>query len=67
MSFGTEIAKARLDKGWKQNDLRQALGLTKQQMSLLENGKRDPRLSLVRQIARVLGVPIAQLVKEEKA
>ena len=65
MSFGTEVAKARIDKGMKQNELRQALGLSKQQMSLLEHDRRDPRLSLVRQIARVLRVPIAQLVKEE--
>ena len=65
MSFGTEIQKARIDKGWKQNDLRLLLGLTKQQMSLLENNKRDPRLSLIRQVARVLGVPVTQLVREE--
>ena len=66
MSFGTELQKARIDKGWKQKQLREALGLDKRQMSLLEHDKRDPRLGLVRHIAEVLGVPIAQLVREEE-
>ena len=34
-------------------------------LSLIENGKREPRLSLVEQLAAALGVPVSELLKKQ--
>ena len=34
-------------------------------LSLIENGRREPKLSLVEQLAAALGVPVAELLKKQ--
>ena len=67
MSLGKEIKKARIDKGWKQQDLQVATGITQKYLSEVELDKVDPRVSIVQRIAQALGVSIATLVREEPA
>jgi transcriptional regulator with XRE-family HTH domain len=67
MSLGTEIKKARLDKRWKQQDLQVATGLSQTYLSQIELDKVDPRVSIVKRIARALGVSMDQLTREEDA
>ncbi len=67
MSLGREIKKARIDKGWKQQDLQVATGLSQKYLSQIELDKVDPRFSIVKRIARALGVSIDRLATEDEA
>ena len=61
-TLGQQIRKARIDRRWTQQDLLRATGLSQRYLSAVELDKVDPRLSVVRRIARALGVPIEYLV-----
>ena len=65
MSLGKEIKKARIDKGWKQQDLQAATGLSQKYLSAVELDKAQPSFDVVKRIARVLGVSLDTLAKEE--
>lgn len=47
---------ARELRGWSQRELADRAGLKQAQISRLESGKREPRLSTVRALADALGV-----------
>jgi DNA-binding XRE family transcriptional regulator len=66
MSLGKEIKKARIDKGWQQKDLQEATGLSQKYLSQVELDKVDPRFSVVKRIARALGVSLDTLAKEDE-
>src|SRR6266542_1142424 len=66
MSLGKEIKKARIDKGWKQQDLQAATGLSQKYLSAVELDKAQPSFDVVKRIARVLGVSLDTLAKEEE-
>jgi DNA-binding Xre family transcriptional regulator len=65
MSLGKEIKKARIDKGWQQKDLQEATGLSQKYLSQVELDKVDARFSVVKRIARALGVSLDTLAKED--
>ena len=44
-----------------QEDLAQALGVTRQTIIAIENDKYDPSLALAMKLARVLGIPVEEL------
>jgi transcriptional regulator with XRE-family HTH domain len=67
MSLGREIKKARIDKGWKQQDLQAATGLSQKYLSQIELDKVDPRFSIVKRIARALGVSMDRFATEDEA
>ncbi|MGB6612679.1 MAG: helix-turn-helix transcriptional regulator, partial [Trebonia sp.] len=46
-------------------DLGARVGRTPSVLSLIENGKREPRLTLVEQLATTLGVPVGELLKKQ--
>lgn len=50
------IALARKEKNVKQDDLAKACGLTKNFISLIENGKREPSDRTIKDICRTLNV-----------
>ena len=64
MSLGREIKKARIDKGWKQKDLRDATGLSQKYLSEIESDHVDPRFSIVKRIAQAIGVSLDQLARD---
>jgi transcriptional regulator with XRE-family HTH domain len=65
MSLGKEIKKARIDKGWKQQDLQAATGLSQKYLSAVELDKAQPSFDVVKRIARALGVSLDTLAKED--
>jgi transcriptional regulator with XRE-family HTH domain len=66
MSLGKEIKKARIDKGWKQQDLQVATGLSQKYLSAVELDKAQPSFDVVKRIARALGVSLDTLAKEDE-
>lgn len=64
-TLGREIKKARADKGWKQQDLQRATGLSQTYLSQIELGKVDPRFSIVERIACALGVSLDRLAQKD--
>jgi len=65
MTLGREIKKARIDKDWKQKDLVVATGLSQKHVSEIENDNVDPSFSIVKRIAKALGIDLNQLGREE--
>ncbi len=65
MSLGEEIKKARIDKGWKQQDLQAATGLSQKYLSAVELDKAHPSFDVVKRIARALGVSLDTLAKDD--
>lgn len=67
MSLGKEIKKARIDRGWKQQDLQAATGLSQKYLSAVELDKAQPSFDVVKRIARALAVSLDTLAKDEDA
>src|ERR1700733_4748947 len=63
--FGQRLKHARRAKGMTLADLGAKVGRTPSVLSLIENGKREPRLSLVEQLAAAVGVPVSELLKKQ--
>lgn len=66
MSLGKEIKKARIDRGWKQQDLQAATGLSQKYLSAVELDKAQPSFDVVKRIARALAVSLDTLAKDDE-
>ncbi len=55
----------RTEKGWSQGELASLLGVSRQTVNALENGRYDPSLPLAFKIARLLSLPIEQIFEDE--
>lgn len=60
--FGANLRRLRLAAGLSQMQLGDRAGLHFSEISRLERGLRDPRLTTVVRLARALGVPPAELL-----
>lgn len=60
--FGRNVRKARLEKGWSQEELAFEAELQRTYISEIENGKRNPTLDVVEAITRVLEVDVTELL-----
>jgi transcriptional regulator with XRE-family HTH domain len=58
---GMKLRELRLDAGYSQAELAERAGLTREAISLLETGKRNPYPRTVRKLAGVLGVTPREL------
>ncbi|BDZ47839.1 hypothetical protein GCM10025867_00800 [Frondihabitans sucicola] len=65
ITLGHRIRHFRTEKGMTLSDLAGASGISTSQLSLVETGKREPRLSLLGVIAEALSVPLTDLLKNE--
>ena len=65
-SLGIEIKKARIERGWKQQDLLRVTGLSQKYLSQIEGDHVDPRWSIVKRIAAALEVSLDQLATARK-
>ena len=65
MEFGYNLKRLRKQRGWSQDELAALLGTTKQVISRYENNQRVPRLSVVSDYARKLGVSLRTLSGED--
>lgn len=58
MNIGNAIKELRKQKGFKQIDFAEKCGLSQSYLSLIEKGKKEPTLSLLKQIASTLSMPL---------
>ncbi|MBO0821826.1 MAG: helix-turn-helix domain-containing protein, partial [Nocardiopsaceae bacterium] len=64
-TFGQRLRHLRRARGLTLAELGQKVGRTPSVLSLIENGRREPRLSLVEQLAAALAVPVSELLRKE--
>jgi transcriptional regulator with XRE-family HTH domain len=62
--FGANVRGERQQRGLTQEALAAASGLHRTEISLLERGAREPRLSTVVRLARALGLPASSLLQD---
>lgn len=60
--FGGTVRRLRLAKGWTQEDLADAAGLTTTYVGQVERGDKVPSLTVVLKLARGLAVPPTDLL-----
>ena len=60
--FGANVRAARLARGWTQEDLAHKTGLASVQVSRIERGKREVRLSTLVRLVRALDISPAELL-----
>ena len=65
VTLGQRLRHVRRTKGLTLEQLSAAVGRAPSQLSLIENGRREPRLSLLQAIAASLGVPLGDLLRPE--
>lgn len=61
------LRELRTSRGWSQGDLADALGVSRQSVNALENGKYDPSLPLAFRIARLFDLRIEEIFDDEHA
>ena len=54
--IGERLSQARTRRGWNQSELARQLGKPRQHISMIEQGKQQPRAELLIELATVLGV-----------
>jgi Predicted transcriptional regulators len=60
--IGQRIVDLRTKKGWSQSDLGRACGKDRQAIEKLENGKVNPTLYTLYEIAKVLEISLTTLI-----
>lgn len=60
--FGSNVRTARLAAGWTQEDLAHATGLATVQVSRIERGRREVRISTLVRLMRALNVSADELL-----
>lgn len=65
LTLGRRIRHARQRAGLTLAQVGEAVGAAPSALSLIENGHREPRLSLLQQLAAALRVPLSELLGEE--
>lgn len=64
-SFSTNLKALRIDKGLKQSDLAQKLSTTQRKVSYWENGKTEPDITSLWEIADFFDISIDELIGRE--
>lgn len=59
-----KIKELRIEKGWKQEELGERIGLSRDAISKWENGKNIPRLPELQSLATVFEMKVSELVQE---
>jgi len=65
IALGRRVRHLRKAKGLTLDGLGEAVGTAPSQLSLIENGKREPKLSLLKQLAAALGTSLDELLGAE--
>lgn len=60
-----KIRVLRAERRWTQADLGKELGISRNSVNAIENGKYDPSLPLAFRIARLFGKTIEEVFEEE--
>ncbi|KZM36302.1 anaerobic benzoate catabolism transcriptional regulator [Oerskovia enterophila] len=65
LTIGRRIRHLRTEKGMTLDDLGAAIGRAPSQVSVIENGRREPKFSQLQAIARALGASVEDLLSAE--
>lgn len=65
MILGKRIRHFRVLSGMTLESLGEAVGVVPSQLSLIENGRREPKLSLLNALAAQFGIPVTELLSAE--
>ena len=65
MTFGQRLRHLRRSRGLTLGELGDRVGRAPSVLSLLENGRREPKLSLIEQLATALAVPVSELLSRQ--
>jgi XRE family transcriptional regulator, fatty acid utilization regulator len=63
--FGQRLRHARRARGLTLAELGERVGRAPSVLSLIENGRREPKLSLIEALAAALSVPVAELLRRQ--
>ena len=63
--FGENLRRIRKSRGLTQRALAEVVGLNKNHIYNLENGRYLPRICTARRVADGLGVPMAELLRDK--
>jgi predicted transcriptional regulator/DNA-binding XRE family transcriptional regulator len=64
-TFGQQLRHLRRSRGLTLTELGERVGRAPSALSLLENGRREPKLSLIEQLATALSVPVSELLSRQ--
>jgi len=64
LNFGNKIRKLREDNGYKQYDFAFDCNISEAYYGRIERGEFSPSLKIINKIAKALGIPISELLKE---
>jgi len=62
--FGINLRRIRHERGFTQEELAYRVGMDVSYLSELENGRKEPCLRKMKEIAQGLDVPLAELLRE---
>jgi predicted transcriptional regulator/DNA-binding XRE family transcriptional regulator len=65
VTFGQQLRHLRRARGLTLTELGERVGRAPSALSLLENGRREPKLSLIEQLATALSVPVSELLSRQ--
>jgi XRE family transcriptional regulator, fatty acid utilization regulator len=65
ITFGQRLRHLRRARGLTLGELSERVGRAPSALSLLENGRREPKLSLIEQLASALSVPVTELLSRQ--
>ncbi len=60
------IRVLRAEKRWTQADLARELGVSRNSVNAIENGKYDPSLPLAFKIARLFELPVEEIFEDDR-
>ena len=60
--LGKNVVKLRSEKNWSQSDLARACFKDRQSVERLENGKINPSIFYLNEIAEALEIPVSQVL-----
>lgn len=63
IKLGKNLKRMRTQKGISQGDIARSLKVGRSFITNIENGKTNPTLATIARIAKVLSVPIEELIK----
>lgn len=62
--FGHRLRQLRIARGWTQEQLAEAAGITSTYTSDLERGEKVPSLSILLRLARAFDISVAELLQD---
>jgi len=65
ITVGQLIKIGRMNKGLSQEEMASKLDVTKNYISLVENNKKDPSIKFLKEVAKLLDIPIVLLIWEK--